>query len=136
VGVAEAVVDGAAVGSAVAVVEAVVVGSAAVEAEAVVAGAAVAVVAVVSAGTSGVGLFSELHAAAETEAATIAARPAIRRAQKGQVEPAAMCRRHRVQGTRSRIAGQRIRGAGGTPSWIDGRGAESVLEERCDERTR
>lgn len=99
--------DAAAVAAAeaVAVVATEAVGSGAAEAAFV--GAAEAALATGSVGTSGVGFVpSELHAAAETEAATITARPLARRAQNGQKEPAAMCRWHRLQGTRSRISGR------------------------------
>jgi hypothetical protein len=56
-----------------------------------------------SVGTSGVGGFSALHDATATDAATMTARPAVRRAQKGHEAAAGMCLRQRAHGRRSRI---------------------------------
>lgn len=102
VGAAEAVADGSAeaVGSGGASGSPVEAGSPVVEPSEATGGAPVVAG---GTGTSGVGWFSGPHEAAETDAATITASPAARRAQKGQAAPAGMCRRQRAHGDRLRI---------------------------------
>lgn len=99
-------------------------------------GAAEAALAAVSIGTSGVGLFSELQAAAETDAATIMARPAARRAQKGQAAPAAMWRWQRAHGTRSRIGGERTSELAAAAPAIGGIGGRGVMSRGAAMRRR
>jgi hypothetical protein len=106
---AEAAADGSGEAVAIGAADAAVVGAA----DTPVVGAADTPAATESIGTSGVGVFSELHAAADTDAATMTARPLARRAQKGQTEPTTTCRWHRAQGTRSRIRGRVTGMAGG-----------------------
>ena len=111
-GLAEATADGAADAAAVGAADAGAVGAAEGPGWALDAAleAAAAAALAESVGTSGSGCFSEPHADAVSEAATMTARPVARRAQKGQAWPATTWRRQRAQGTRSRIAA-RISGA-------------------------